>query len=77
MVKLSSTPNSMAKSKFKLLSTGHDIDLSTANVSSVSLFSTRNQNAVLSSTSTKQKQVYKEVGWLFKDNAGNSGIVSS
>lgn len=77
MVKLNSTPNSMAKSKLKLLSNGHDIDLNTENVSSVLLPSASNQNTVLSSTSTKQKQVDEEVDWLFRDNAGNSGIVFS
>ena len=51
----------MAKSKLKLLSNGHDIDLNTENVSSVLLPSASNQNTVLSSTSTKQKQVDEEV----------------
>ena len=68
-------PNSGAKSKWKLLSTGHDIDLNTENVSLVSSPSTSNQNVALSSTSTKQKQVDKEFGQLLEDNAGNSGIL--
>ena len=67
----------MAKSKSKLFTTEHDINLNTENVSSVSLPSTSNQNIILSSTSTKQKQVDKDDGRLFEDNAGNSGILFS
>ena len=77
LVKFSSAPNFVAKSNLKLLSTGNDIDLNTENVSSVSLTSTSNQNIVLSPKSAKQKQVDKEVGRLFEDNAGNSGILFS
>ena len=67
----------MAKSKSKLFTTEHDINLNTENVSSVSLPSTSNQNIILSSTSTKQKQVDKDDGRLFEDNAGNGGILFS
>ena len=75
LMKFNSTPNSAARSKSKLHSTRHDIDLKTENVSSVSLPSTSNQNIVLSSTSKRQNQVNKEVGRLFEDNAPNNGIL--
>ena len=71
--KFNSTPNSTDKTKSKLLSTGHDIDLNTENISSISLPSISNPNIALSSTSTKLIQVEKEVGRLFEDNADNSG----
>lgn len=73
LVKFNSTLSSVAKSKSKLLSTWHDIDLNSKKYHkfhhlylAIKIF--------LSISKEKKQQVDKEVGRFFEDNSDNGGI---